>query len=88
MVTILKAVSNSINERRVLVKQFVILTDQKIQKQKELDDPSNNSSWDAKKRLNDQIYNMGYNIHEIKKEINDKYNQNIIKQLKRIEEEQ
>ena len=30
---------------------------------------------------------MGYNIHEIKKEINDKYNQNIIKQLKRIEEE-
>ena len=87
MVTILKAVSNSINERRVLVKQFVILTDQKIQKQKELDDPSNNSSWDAKKRLNDQIYNMGYNIHEIKKEINDKYNQNIIKQLKRIEEE-
>ena len=77
-----------INERRVLIKQFVILTDQKIQKQKELDDPSNNSSWDTKKRLNDQIYNIGYNIHEIKKEINDKYNQNIIKQLKRIEEEQ
>jgi len=30
---------------------------------------------------------MSYNIHEIKKEINDKYNSNIIKQLKRIEEE-
>ena len=61
------------------MKDFVLMTDQKNQKQKELDDPTNNSSWDAKKRLNDQIYNMGYKIHEIKKEINDKYNQNIIK---------
>lgn len=38
-----------------------------------------------KKKLNDEIYKMCQNIHQIKEEIKNKYNQNIIKQVHNLE---
>jgi len=58
VVTILKSISASIEERRRLIKQFVLLTEQKTRKQKELDDPKNGSPLMEKKKLNDEIYKM------------------------------
>jgi hypothetical protein len=52
-VTILKGILSSISQRKALVKQYVMLTEQRDQKQRDLEDPKNSYSNAAKIQLNE-----------------------------------
>ena len=64
------------------------MTSQRNMKQKDLDDPNNSQTCASKIQLNEQIQNLNFDLNEIKKEINNKYNKNIIAELKKLELEQ
>jgi hypothetical protein len=51
-------VSASISERKSKVKEFVLLTERKNTKQKELADPKTSLPLMEKKKANDEIYEM------------------------------
>ena len=61
------------------MKEFVLLTERKNTKQKELADPKTSLPLLEKKKANDEIYEMCRLIQKIKDEIKNKYNSSIIK---------
>jgi hypothetical protein len=56
------------------VKEFVLLTERKNSKQKELANPTTSLALMEKKKANDEIYEMCRKIQSIKDEIKNKYN--------------
>jgi hypothetical protein len=89
MVTTLKALINNINQRREMVKEFVVLTEQKEQKVKAYQGMSSNlDGYSTKILLHKQIDELTLQILEKKNIIKQKFNENILKELKELERDQ
>lgn len=72
LATILKAMSDSITGRRQLVKKYVLMSEERDRKQQEVERAA--TSLQDNFALNEEIQRLGYEMGEIRKEINMKYN--------------
>lgn len=72
LVTILKSMSDTISERRQLVKNYVLMSEERERKQQEVERAA--TSLQDNFALNEEIQRLGYEMGEERKKINMKYN--------------
>jgi chaperonin cofactor prefoldin len=80
----MRGLSTMITSRRQLVKQYVLISSQREEKERELNDPSSGLNYEMKVALEQRKNELGIQLKEIRNAIRYKYNQNIERELKNL----